>query len=85
MIESFMGIPNRKLFNKNAIYATTWLWSSMKNLCSLFLSFWTKHQLSFNGFCVEQIMRSLKELDLSSAVSNNLQAEFGMAPITEES
>jgi hypothetical protein len=23
MIESFMGIPNRKLFNKNAIYATT--------------------------------------------------------------
>jgi hypothetical protein len=29
-------------------------------------------------------MRSLRELDISTAVSNNLQAEFGMAPAAEE-
>jgi hypothetical protein len=30
-------------------------------------------------------MRSLRELDISTVVLNNLQAEFGMAPATEES
>jgi hypothetical protein len=30
-------------------------------------------------------MRSLRELDISTAVPNNLQAEFGTAPATEES
>jgi hypothetical protein len=34
--------------------------------------------------CGEQIMRSLRERDIRTAVSNNWQAEFGMAPATEQ-
>jgi hypothetical protein len=30
-------------------------------------------------------MRSLRELDISTVVLNDLQAEFGMAPAAEES
>jgi hypothetical protein len=30
MIESFIGISNSKQFNKNAIYATNWLWTLCK-------------------------------------------------------
>jgi hypothetical protein len=33
--------------------------------------------------CGEQIMRCLWEADISTAVSSNLQAEFGMAPAIE--
>jgi hypothetical protein len=35
--------------------------------------------------CGEWIMRSLWELDTSTVVLNDLQAQFGMAPATEES
>jgi hypothetical protein len=35
--------------------------------------------------CGEWIMRSLREIVISTAVLNDLQAEFGTAPATEES
>jgi hypothetical protein len=35
--------------------------------------------------CGEWIMRNLGELDISTVVLNDLQAEFGTAPAAEES
>jgi hypothetical protein len=37
-----------------------------------------------NGWCGEWIVRSLGEFGINTAVSNSLQAEFGMAPAAEE-
>jgi hypothetical protein len=51
------------------------------------LGYWDKKKAQGTCFhvCGEQIMRSLWELDISTAVLNDLQAEFGTAPATEES